>query len=383
MIGGGATSSGVNAQSPDIALKASAVYGCADLIAATIASLPAAEYKTEGASRVKIESPLTYLLEENPNIDLTAYNLWYAVMSNLLLRGEAFIYPIVSNKEVKALELLRFGEVNVLERVNGDIYYQVMRQGRPMFEVGPNKIIHLKGFTFDGTRGVSPLRYAAEMIGTSIVADSHMGASVKNAPKPPGILSLTTKIGDKDRLAQLRDQFHDQLSGLNNGKPALLTEGAEYKPISTSNLDLDLVQMSKFTVEQICRVYRVPPSLIGHTMPGQTGTTAEQDYLKFVKQCIVPWLTNLEQEVTRKITPLNYVKFDTNLLLRGDTQARTMRQVSLFNIGALNQNEVRAEEGLAPIAGGDEYMKPLNLSPIGDTANGTMNRKPQDNEPRN
>lgn len=380
MVGGGATSSGVNAESPDIALKASAVYSCADLIAATIASLPCGEYKTVGKSRVWQDTRLSYLLGENPNIDMSAYNLWYATMSNLLLRGEAFIDPGVSG-EGKQIELLRFGEVNVLERTDGSIYYQIMKQGKPMREVGPNGIIHLKGFTFDGTRGVSPLRYAAEMIGTSIVADSHMGASVKNAPKPPGVLSIAASIRDKDRLRELRSQLGEQIQGLNTGLPALLTEGAEYKPISHSNVDLELTEMSRFTVEQICRIYRVPPSLIGHIMPGQTGTTAEQDYLKFVKQCVVPWLVNLEQELTRKLSPELYVKFDINSLLRGDTQARTNRQVSLFNIGVLSQNDIRAEEGLPGVPDGDEYMKPLNLSPIGDVKNGQMNRKPDSNEP--
>lgn len=380
LLGGGTTASGV-VVGPYTALQSSAVFGCVDLIGATLASLPImAMQKTNGILQPIEGSDLAYFLNEDPNVDLTGYTLKFGIAQNLLLKGEAFILPQYYGGRLTGFELLRHEWVSVWENADAVLTYQVTRPGKRLENYTAAQIIHIRQYTVDGIRGVSPITYAREVIGTSIAGDQHQGAFMVNGGTPRGVLSLATTIRDKERIKGLRDQFDEQVRGLNAGKTAVLTEGAEYKPVQLSNADLQFMESQKFSTEQICRIFRVPPSMVGYYVGTQTGTSAEQDALRFVRQCLAPMCANIENELTKKVGGTSWLKFDLNQWMRGDSTARTSRIVSLINAGVMTQNEGRREEGL-PYYGpeADELKQPLNLAPIGDANNGKINK----NEPAN
>ncbi len=308
-------------------------------------------------------------------MDLTGYTLKFGIVQNLLLKGEAFLLPIYQGGRLTGIRLLRHEWVAVWEDSDAVLTYQVTQPGQPLINLRAWQIVHIRQYTVDGIRGVSPITYAREVIGTSIAADQHQGAFMTNGGTPRGVLSLATTIRDKDRIKSLRDQFDEQVRGLNAGKTAVLTEGAEYKTIQLSNAELQFIESQKFSTEQICRIFRVPPSMVGFYVGTQTGTNAEQDALRFVRQCLAPMCANIENELTKKLGGTYWLKFDLNEWMRGDSTARTQRIVSLINAGVMTQNEGRKEEGL-PYYGpeADELKQPLNLAPIGDVNNGKINK---------
>jgi HK97 family phage portal protein len=374
MLGGGQTASG-KLVTPYSALESSAVYGCVDLIGATVASLPIYTMQKVSGALKQVSTELQFYLNEDPNVDLTGYTLKFGIVQNLLLKGEAFLLPIYQGGRLAGIRLLRHEWVAVWEDSDAVLTYQVTQPGQPLINLRAWQIVHIRQYTVDGIRGVSPITYAREVIGTSIAADQHQGAFMTNGGTPRGVLSLATTIRDKDRIKNLRDQFDEQVRGLNAGKTAVLTEGAEYKTIQLSNADLQFIESQKFSTEQICRIFRVPPSMVGFYVGTQTGTNAEQDALRFVRQCLAPMCANIENELTKKLGGSYWLKFDLNEWMRGDSTARTQRIVSLINAGVMTQNEGRKEEGL-PYYGpeADELKQPLNLAPIGDVNNGKINK---------
>jgi HK97 family phage portal protein len=374
MLGGGQTASG-KLVTPYSALESSAVYGCVDLIGATVASLPIYTMQKVSGALKQVSTELQFYLNEDPNVDLTGYTLKFGIVQNLLLKGEAFLLPIYQGGRLAGIRLLRHEWVAVWEDSDAVLTYQVTQPGQPLINLRAWQIVHIRQYTVDGIRGVSPITYAREVIGTSIAADQHQGAFMTNGGTPRGVLSLATTIRDKDRIKNLRDQFDEQVRGLNAGKTAVLTEGAEYKTIQLSNADLQFIESQKFSTEQICRIFRVPPSMVGFYVGTQTGTNAEQDALRFVRQCLAPMCANIENELTKKLGGTYWLKFDLNEWMRGDSTARTQRIVSLINAGVMTQNEGRKEEGL-PYYGpeADELKQPLNLAPIGDVNNGKINK---------
>jgi HK97 family phage portal protein len=374
MLGGGQTASG-KLVTPYSALESSAVYGCVDLIGATVASLPIYTMQKVSGVLKQVSTELQFYLNEDPNVDLTGYTLKFGIVQNLLLKGEAFLLPIYQGGRLTGIRLLRHEWVAVWEDSDAVLTYQVTQPGQPLINLRAWQIVHIRQYTVDGIRGVSPITYAREVIGTSIAADQHQGAFMTNGGTPRGVLSLATTIRDKDRIKNLRDQFDEQVRGLNAGKTAVLTEGAEYKTIQLSNADLQFIESQKFSTEQICRIFRVPPSMVGFYVGTQTGTNAEQDALRFVRQCLAPMCANIENELTKKLGGTYWLKFDLNEWMRGDSTARTQRIVSLINAGVMTQNEGRKEEGL-PYYGpeADELKQPLNLAPIGDVNNGKINK---------
>ena len=381
LLGGGATASGKIVDSYT-ALQSSAVFACVDLIGAAMASLPImAMQKKDGILEAVPGSDLAFYLNEDPNEDLTGYTLKYGIAQNLLLKGEAFLLPIYVGGRRAGLRLLRHEWVAIWEDNNAVLTYQVTYPGQPLRNYSANEIVHIRQYTVDGIRGVSPIIYAKEVIGTAIAGDQHQGAFMTNGGTPRGVLSLGTTIRDKERIKTLRDQFDEQVRGLNAGKTAVLTEGAEYKTIQLSNADLQFIESQKFSTEQICRIFRVPPSMVGYYTGTQTGTSAEQDALRFVRQCLAPMAANIEEELTKKLGGEYWLRFDLNAWTRGDSAARTSRIVSLINAGVMTQNEGRKEEGL-PYYGpeADELKQPLNLAPIGDVNNGKMEKDEPANE---
>jgi HK97 family phage portal protein len=245
----------------------------------------------------------------------------------------------------------------------------------------PSQIIHLKAWTIDGINGLSPIIYAKETIGTAMAANKHLGGFYGNGAMPKGILQLDGSIRDVDRLRELGNQFDRRYSGANSGKTAVLTAGAEYKPVSISMQEAQYIESMRFSVEEICRIFKVPPHKVGHLQGSSFNSSIEAQNAQFVSDCIRPLCEAIEMEFTNKLVTGNLeFELDLKSLMRGDMLAQVQRNVSYWNIGAISANEIRKSEGLPPIEDGDEYNKPLHMSPTNDVQNGTINRE-GDTEP--
>jgi HK97 family phage portal protein len=379
LIGGTSTNAGENVNSNN-APTVSAVFACVSLISDTIASLPFHLYAESEDGKTRVSSELDRLVSRKPS---EAYNSYYwrqAIINSLLLRGNAYILPVRSRGRITALELIDTDLVTI-DTTSGALIYSLYLPGGVTMRLQPSQIIHLKAWTIDGINGLSPIIYAKETIGTAMAANKHLGGFYGNGAMPKGILQLDGSIRDVDRLRELGNQFDRRYSGSNSGKTAVLTAGAEYKAVGISMQDAQYIESMRFSVEEICRIFKVPPHKVGHLQGSSFNSSIEAQNAQFVSDCIRPLCEAIEMEFTNKLVTGNLeFELDLKSLMRGDMLAQVQRNVSYWNIGAISANEIRKSEGLAPIEDGDEYNKPLHMSPTNDIQNGTINRE-GDTEP--
>lgn len=371
LFGGTTTHSGEQV-SPEKAPSVAAVYACITLISDTIASLPFNVYvKTEQGLEARPSHPLDRLISRKPNEKYNSYDFKRAAVTNMLLFGNCYILPIRTGNQLTGLELIPADHVSV-DYKDGQLIYTVYLYGARSIQLGPDQIIHLKAFTIDGYSGLSPITYARETIGSALSANRHLGQYYGKGTVPPGLLQLQSTIRDPERLKQIGVQFDGAVKA---GRTPVLPEGAEYKGISMSLQDSQFIQTQKWTAEEICRIFRVPPHKVGIMEHGTYNNSIEAQNSQFVSDCIRPLVELIELEFETKLlnNPAYVLEFDMAALMRGDTQTQVQRHVSYWNIGAMCVNDIRKENNMPPIPGGDEYMKPMHMANQNDVNNGKTN----------
>jgi HK97 family phage portal protein len=376
LFGGTSTLAGENVSSTN-APKVSAVFSCVNLIGNTVASLPFHMYRETDQGMIMQTGLLNDLVSRRPNESYNSFDFRKAFMAQLLLRGNAYILPMRNGSNLSGLELLDTDLVQI-DTTSGVLKYKVWLTTGVTMNLDPDQIIHLKYWTLDGINGVSPIVYAKEIIGTSMAATSHMGGFYGNGGMPKGVLQLQGTIKDPDRVKAIGSQW-DQLNKENKGRTAVLTEGAEYKPVAANFQESQLIESLRFSVEEICRLYSVPPHKIGHMDGAGYANSIEAQNAQFVSDCIRPLVEMIELEFTNKLLNGNRrFVMDMKALTRGDIQTEVQRNVSYWNIGAMSANEIRRQEGLPPIEGGDTYNKPMHMGDSNNSQDGEGNSQPSD-----
>lgn len=375
LFGGTQTLAGENVSSTN-APKVSAVFACVNLISNTIASLPFNLYRETEQGMLLQGGLLNDLVSRRPNESYNSFNFRKAMITQLLLRGNAYVLPMRSGANLSGLELIDT-ELVQIDTTSGVLKYKVYLTTGVTMNLDADQIIHIKYWTFDGINGVSPIVYAKEIIGSSMAATAHMGGFYGNGGMPKGVLQLQGTIKDPDRIKAIGSQW-DQLNKENKGRTAVLTEGAEYKPVAANFQESQLIESLKFSVEEICRLYSVPPHKIGHMEGAGYANSIEAQNAQFVSDCIRPLIEAIEMEFSNKLLNGNRrFVMDLKALMRGDIQTEVQRNVSYWNIGAMSANEIRRMEGLPPIEGGDEYNKPMHMSSDNNQNNGEGNSQPE------
>ena len=369
LFGGTGTTAGENVSSTN-APKVAAVYACVNLIADTISSLPFRLVRETEEGTVYVPGSIDDMVRISPNSSYNSYAFRKAMLTQLLLRGNAYVLPMRNGASLAGFELVDTDLVTV-DTTNGQLRYQVHLTNGVKLNLEPSQIIHLKLWTLDGIQGVSPITYARETIGTNMAATKHLGSFYGRGATPKGILQIQGTIRDADRVRQIGQQFDARYAGDNAGGTAVLTEGAEYKPVAMSMRESQFLETLRFGVEEICRLYKVPPHKVGHMEGAGYSNSIEAQNAQFVTDCIRPLVELIEMEFTAKVLNGNRrFNLDMRALMRGDIMTQVQRNVSYWNIGVMSANEIRKEEGLPPIADGDVYNKPMHMAPQNDVNNG-------------
>ena len=228
------------------------------------------------------------------------------------------------------------------------------------------------GIGFDGKKGKSVLKMQQDTIGLSLGANVTAASYFGNSAQVAGVLK-TDQTLTTEQIQRLRNSWNQRYQGpYSSNKTAILENGLDFKPISISANDKQLLQSRQFQVEEIARIFRVPLSLIGHLEKSANYNSIEALSTDFVRYTLMPYLVMIEQEMEIKLFRENEfesyeIKFDTKGLLRGDSTARASYYREMTQIGALSINEVRQAEKLNKIEDGDKHYFPLNFAPIGET----------------
>lgn len=370
---------------PTKALQHTAVYGCVNILSESLAALPLFLYKTETKKQKSIKNKakshaLYQLLLDEPNDDMTSFSYWQLVMLELTLRGNHYSQIIRNNAgKVTAIYPLEYNRVEVVRLESGAIGYLYTSKKYGKVALEANEVLHFKGLSLDGIIGLSPISYNRHTIGASIAMEEFGSTLFKNGATPSGVVSGkgVTSMSDT-AFKRFKESFKEAYTGvMNAGRPLILEDGFEFKPVTISNKDGQYIESRKFTKAEIASIFRVPLHMINE-LDKATFSNIEHQSIKFVTDAVTPWAVRIEKELKKKLLTAPekksmYMKFSLAALLRGDVSSRYTAYESAITKGCwMSRNEARELEDLNPIDGLDEMIVPLNYGQQGD-ANGTKN----------
>lgn len=356
MIGASAVSSSGASVTADTAMKVSAVYGCVSLIAGAISTLPLGVFQRTAEGRDKAEHPYWWLFNEQASEQWTSSAAIEYLISSKLFYGDGFGRLIRGNRsnQVVGWEPLHPLSVQPFKH-EGRVLYRVTKSGDAPYTLDSADMIHLPSLGFDGLTSPSPITYAArEAIGTAISAQQFSGQFFAGGANFDYALKTTSKLS-AEQLAQLKASLLGRAQNGGRG-PLILSGGLEPAQLSVNSKDAEILATRLFTVEEICRVFGVPPHMVGHTDKTTSwGSGIESQGIGFVRYTLQRHLTPMQQELNRKLWPVRerfFVEHITAALERGDLKGRyEAYRIALGRAGEMpfmEPDEVRRLENMPP-----------------------------------
>lgn len=363
------------------AMQMTAVYSCVRVLSEAVAGLPLHLYKynKNGGKEKSIDHPLYFLLHDEPNSEMTSFVFRETLMTHLLLWGNAYAQIIRNGKgEVVALYPLMPNKMTVDRDENGRLYYKYYRGNdeairNKEYEVilSPYDVLHIPGLGFDGLVGYSPIAMAKNAIGLAMATEEYGAKFFANGAAPSGVLEHPGTLKNPDKV---RESWNATFGGSHNAnKVAVLEEGMKYSPISISPEQAQFLETRKFQINEIARIFRVPPHMVGD-LEKSSFSNIEQQSLEFVKYTLEPWLVRWEQSMVRSLLSPSekreyFIKFNVDGLLRGDYASRMSGYATARQNGWMSANDIRELENLDRIPaedGGDLYLINGNMTKLAD-----------------
>ena len=333
----------------------------------------------DGGKEKALDHSLYHLLHDEPNPEMTSFVFRETLMTHLLLWGNAYAQIIRNGKgEIIALYPLMPNRMRVDRDDHGQLYYeyQVSQDDAPTnngstVKLTPDEVMHIPGLGFDGLVGYSPIAMAKNAIGLAIAAEEYGSKFYANGAAPSGVLEHPGTLKDPSKV---RDSWSQTFGGSANAhKIAVLEEGMKYTPISISPNEAQFLETRKFQIDEIARIFRVPPHMVGD-LEKSSFSNIEQQSLEFVKYTLDPWVSRWEQNMARALLTDEekksyFIKFNVDGLLRGDYQSRMNGYATARQNGWMSANDIRELENLDRIPaelGGDLYLINGNMTKLED-----------------
>lgn len=349
---------------PATAQGVSAVYACVNAISETTASLPLILFRRKGEDRERAtDHPLYSVLHDQANEQQTALEFREWMQACVLLRGNAYSKIIRGGDgQVRELLPLQPDRVTVL-RVASGIAYDYTDMAGNVRRLLAHEVLHLRGRAGDdAVLGVSPIAAARSVIGLAIAEAEHGTATFRNGARLSGILKFPQKLKDGQRDA-LRTSWDSQYAGgSNSGKTAILEEGVDYQTVSMTLEDAEWIAARQFSVEEVARLFRVPPTVIGDLRHGNYSNSVEMAR-QFVTMTLRRHLVAWEQAISKQLLTeagrrLYFAEHQVEGLLRGDAVNRADFYQKGITAGWLLKSEARRLENLPTIEGIDDAQEP-------------------------
>jgi len=354
------------------ALQTTAVYACVRILAETIASLPLHTYRhTAGGKEKAADHPLYYLLQTEPNPEMTSFVFRETLMGHLLLWGNAYAQIIRDGRgKVIALYPLLPNKMTVRRSDRGQLYYQYEKDAQTHL-LHSHEVLHIPGLGFDGLIGYSPIAMAKNAIGMALATEEYGAKFFANGASPGGVLEHPGVVKDP---ARVRESWNAVYQGSGNAhRVAVLEEGMKFQSIGIPPEQAQFLETRKFQINEIARIFRIPPHMIGD-LEKSSFSNIEQQSLEFVMYTLDPWVVRWEQAIQRALFSESekrqyFVKFNVDGLLRGDYQSRMNGYAVGRQNGWLSSNDIRELENLNRIPaelGGDLYLINGNMTKLAD-----------------
>jgi HK97 family phage portal protein len=359
------------------AMALSTVWACVNLVSGTIGSTPLEIRRRHALGHYAVDAkhPLYRILHDSPNADQSALDFWELMAASLELQGDGIARKIMDGSQIIALQPANSTDVQRRRQSNGRIRYQWSEDGES-FDLDEDQVFHIRGFGGTALGGMSTLRYARNAFGLAQAIDRSASSVFENGMQPGGALSFKEFLTPENRQiaeTKLAEKF---IGARNAGRPMILEGDAQFKQFSINPEDAQMLEARRFSVEEICRFFGVPPHMVGHTEKNSSwGKGLEQQNLAFVTYTLRRRLKRIEQAIDKQLLSSSdrargvSAKFNLEALLRGDSTGRAQFYREMTQIGAMTINEVRAKEGLPPVEGGSVPRMQMQNVPITEAGN--------------
>jgi HK97 family phage portal protein len=349
-----------------------AIYRAVALIAGGCAAVPLQGYDRQD-HLLKVDLPVL----AQPDPSRTSFEFWEYAYTCLMTWGNFYAFKLMNPRgEVQSLfpippDRVKVGMVKAAESAGnptGKLFVVADGSGGER-TFTPSEVMHIPGLGYDGVTGVSPIRLAAQGIGTALAAEKYSAKQFSSGSLMAGILQTEQRISP-EQADELSARWRSKVAGLARAHDIVaLGSGAKFQPVQFPNTDIQMIETRKFQVVEIARIFGIPPHMLGDVEKSTSwGTGIEQQSIGFVTYTLKPWLTRVEQRVSLEVTPdTSFAAYNLNSLMRGDSAQRSAYYTAMRNIGALNADEIREEEGLPPLpdGAGKTYLTPLNMGAAG------------------
>ena len=371
---------------PESALRIAAVYRAVNVLAHSVASIPFLVYQRlddDGKERAR-EHPAFGLLRDKPNAWQTSFRWRHLMMVQAILWGEHYSEIIPGPGGIRALHPMNPDTTRLVEQLpDGRLVYvtQDVVDARGSQALAPERVLiqdevlHVRGFSIDGKRGIALTKLARNAMGLALSAERHGSMFLRKGARLAGFLSSPSAMQPETRKENEK-AWQRQYGGSDaSGSTPLLTGGMEYKPIGTSNRDSQWLEAREFQVQELLRFMGVPGVMVGFPDKSATYASAEQFFQSFVTHSVQPWTENIRTEVTESVVvgaPDFYADFILEGLLKGDIKTRYDSHRLAISSGWKTRNEVRVAEGMN--RGPDEldtFLEPLNMVEAGAEREGS------------
>lgn len=365
MLGGHSNSAGVPVTTTS-AMRTAAVYACVRVLSETIASLPLQMFERQSdGSKVKASThPLYQVVHTTPNGWQTSYEFRDIMTMNAALEGAAHALIRIDPRGRRRLLPLVPAALRA-RLVDERVFYEYYGDGNREILL-QDEVLRLPYLVRAGVEPVSPIRLHAETVAQAVISKTYTNTFLANGGRPPGYIKMDTAFKDPEQRKKFKEFLQQQISGEQRGSTLLLEQG-EYKAIGVSNADAQLLDLCKMSLLDICRIYRIPPHMVGD-LERATWSNVEQQGIDFVVHTIRPWLIRWEQAMSRDLLTESerekfFFEFNVDGLLRGDIKTRYGAYAQGRQWGWLSINDVRSLENLNRIDDGDDYLSPTNMIP--------------------
>ena len=358
----------------DNAFTSSAVLACVTLIADSIASMPL-ELVRDRAGRVELLPTPSVLIKPNPH--QTMFDFVHQLVATLAIHGCVYIYaPRRAGELPSEMRVVHPNRVKGYTDVDtGFPYYEIDRVRYEMNELRPIHWLVLAG----QHRGISPLDAQRNTIGMAVAMDRFLAQFYGDGATPSSVLETDKPLTD-EQARIMRETWED--SHYKRRRPAVLSNGLKWRPITTSAADMQMLEHRESIVRDIARVYRVPLHMISGTGgDSQTYQNIESMGTNFVRYTLLPWMRRIEDALSDTLPITQRVRFDAEEFERADLMTRVRAQQVQIMSGTLSPNEARQDNNREPYEGGDTFVMGLQGAPVSGIEGGEQPVLGEDEEP--
>jgi HK97 family phage portal protein len=356
----------------ETALRSTVVLACIRVLSTSVAGLPLHLYRRlpGGGKEIAREHPLYRILHTQPNSWQTSFEWREQMMLHLLTTGAAFDEKVYTGGQISEIVPLHPSRMKVEQIETGRLRYTYREASGSSTVYTQDAIMSVRGMSDDGVNGMSMIELARDAIGLARACEIH-GATFFGNGARPGVILSTDQMLSPEAAENTRNQWERAHRGPDrSNRTAVLQGGLKVSELGGNNQESQFLEARRFQVEEVCRIWGIPPHLAGD-LSRSSYSNIEQQSLDYVQNGLMPWLRRIESAIARDLLDGDdeyFAEFDTRGALRADAAGRATYYNTLWNLGVASVNEIRSWENMNPVEGGDTRFVQLNMTTLDKAA---------------